>query len=231
MVRFIIKRPVAVIMTFLAVVLLGIIASGRLPVSLMPDIDVPEITVAVSRPDVSSREIENTVVSVLRRSLMQVPGVEKMNTESRNGSALLRLTFAFGNDIDLAFMEVNEKIDGAMDQLPDDLDRPRVIKASASDIPVFFLNITSADSVTGEDGFANVSDFAQNIIRKRIEQLPDVAMADITGQTAREIFIRPDQQKMRSLGISDSDISDAITVNNISIGSILVKEGKYLYNL
>ena len=231
MVRFIIQRPVAVIMTFLAVVLLGIVASGRLPVSLMPDIDVPEITVAVSRPDVSSREIENTVVSVLRRSLMQVPGVEKMATESRNGSARIQLTFAFGNDIDLAFMEVNEKIDGSMDQLPGDLERPRVIKASASDIPVFFLNITSADTLSDGEGFADVSDFAQSIIRKRIEQLPEVALADITGQATREIFIRPDEQKMKSLGITDNDISNAITANNISIGSILVKEGKYLYNL
>jgi multidrug efflux pump subunit AcrB len=231
MVRFIIKRPVAVIMTFLAVVLLGLVASGRLPVSLMPDIDVPEITVAVSGPNASSREMENTVVNVLRRSLMQVTGVEKMDTEARNGSALLRLTFAFGNDIDLAFMEVNEKIDAAMDQLPDDIDRPRVIKASASDIPVFFLNITSADTVTGEAGFATVSDFAQNIIRKRIEQLPEVALADMTGQTSREVFIRPDRQKMLSLNITSSDIEEAITSNNITIGSILVKEGKYLYNL
>ncbi len=231
MVRFIVKRPVAVIMTFLAVVLLGLVASGRLPVSLMPDIDVPEITVAVSRPDVSSREMENTVVNILRRSLMQVTGVEKMDTEARNGSALLRLTFAFGNDIDLAFMEVNEKIDGVMEQLPDDIDRPRVIKASASDIPVFFLNISAADTATGEAGFATVSDFAQNIIRKRIEQLPEVALADITGQSSREIFIRPDERKMLSLGITASDIEDAVTSNNINIGSILVKEGKYLYNL
>ena len=70
MVKFLITRPVAVIMTFLALIMLGIVASGRLPVSLMPDIDIPEITVAVSRPDVSARELENTVVSVLRRNLL-----------------------------------------------------------------------------------------------------------------------------------------------------------------
>ena len=63
MVKFLIARPVAVIMTFLALLLLGIVASNKLPVSLMPDIDIPEITVAVSRPDVSARELENTVVS------------------------------------------------------------------------------------------------------------------------------------------------------------------------
>ncbi len=231
MVKFLITRPVAVIMTFLAVIMLGIVASGRLPVSLMPDIDIPEITVAVSRPDVSSRELENSVVSVLRRNLLQVPGLDNIQSESRNGSALIRLTFQFGNDINLAFMEVNEKIDGAMNSLPRDLERPRVIKASATDIPVFMLNITLADTKAGDEKFTELSEFAETVIKKRIEQLPEVAMADITGQIKREIYILPDKQKMQSLGISEDDITKAVTLNNINIGSILVKDGKYLYNL
>ncbi len=231
MVRFLIKRPVAVIMTFLALLLLGIVASGRLPVSLMPDIDIPEITVAVTRPDVSAREIENTVVSVIRRNLLQVQGIDRIESESRNGSALLRLIFKFGNDIDLAFMEVNEKIDGSMNNLPGDLERPRIIKASATDIPVFMLNISLADKDAGEEGFIELSEFAETVIKKRIEQLPEIGMADITGQVRREIYITPDEDKMVSLGLTDDDLESAVRLNNINIGSILVKDGKYLYNL
>ena len=231
MVKFLITRPVAVIMTFLALIMLGIVASGRLPVSLMPDIDIPEITVAISRPDVSSREMENTVVGVLRRNLLQVPGLDDIESESHNGSALIRLTFKFGNDINLAFMEVNEKIDGAMNNLPRNLERPRIIKASATDIPVFMLNITLSDKETGDEKFIELSEFAETVIKKRIEQLPEVAMADITGQIKREIYISPDNKKMRSLGITGNDISQAVSLNNINIGSIMVKDGKYLYNL
>ena len=231
MVRFLIQRPVAVIMSFLAVIVLGIAASGRLPGSLMPDIDVPEITISISRPDVSSREIENTVVSVFRRSLIQVGGVSDIRSEARNGSAIIRMKFAFGNDIDLAFMEVNEKIDAAMNLLPRDLTRPRVIKASAADIPVFMLNITLTDTLADASGFAELSDFAGNIIRKRIEQLPEVAMADITGQISREIFVRPDERKMKSLGVTADDIISAVEVNNVSVSSVMVRDGKYLYNL
>jgi len=231
MIKFIITRPVAVIMTFFALILLGIVAAGRLPVSLMPDIDIPEITVAVSRPDVSAREMENTVVSVLRRNLLQVQGVDKIESESRNGSALIRLSFKFGNDIDLAFMEVNEKVDGAMNNLPRDLDRPRIIKASATDIPVFLLNVSLADEQAGEEKFIELSEFSETVIKKRIEQLPEIAMADITGQINREIYITPDEQKMTAMGITDDDISRAVNLNNINIGSILVKDGKYLYNL
>lgn len=231
MVKFLITRPVAVIMTFLALIMLGIVTSGRLPVSLMPDIDIPEITVAVSRPDVSARELENSVVSILRRNLLQVPGLDNIESESQNGSALLRLSFKYGNDINLAFMEVNEKVDGAMNNLPRDLERPRIIKASATDIPVFMLNISLLDKQAGDEKFIELSEFAETVIKKRIEQLPEVGMADITGQIKREIYITPDKKKMMSLGITDDDITRAVKLNNINIGSILVKDGKYLYNL
>ncbi len=231
MVKFLITRPVAVIMTFLALIMLGIVASGRLPVSLMPDIDIPEITVGVSRSDVSARELENTVVSILRRNLLQVQGLEGIESESRNGSALIRLTFKYGNDINLAFMEVNEKVDGAMNYLPRDLERPRIIKASATDIPVFMLNLTLADKQAGDEKFLELSEFAETVIKKRIEQLPEVGMADITGQIKQEIYISPDNEKMTGLGITDDDLSQAVRLNNINIGSIMVKDGKYLYNL
>lgn len=218
-------------MTFLAVIMLGIVATDRIPVSLMPDIDIPEITVAVTRPDVSAREIENSVVSVLRRNLIQVPGLSDLKTESRNGSAVLRLSFEYGTDINLAFMEVNEKIDGAMNGLPRDIQRPRVIKASATDLPVFMLNLSLKDDLESPEKFLELSEFAETVIKRRIEQLPEVAMADITGQVKREIFVTPVEEKMRSLGITESDIRIAIERNNINIGSILVKDGKYLYNL
>ena len=231
MVKFLIKRPVAVIMSFVAVIMLGVVSSGRLPVSLMPDIDIPEITVAITRPDNSAREIENSIVSILRRNLLQVPGLDDIESESRNGSALVVLKFEYGTDIDMAFMEVNEKIDGSMNSLPNDLERPRIIKASATDIPVFLLNLSLDDEQYSDERFNQLSKFSETVIKKRIEQLPDVAIADITGHINEEIYIKPDLEKAGSLDISENDIRDAIERNNLNIGSLLVKDGKYLYSL
>lgn len=231
MVKFLTDRPVAVVMSFIAVLMLGIVSSGRLPVSLMPDIDIPEITVAVSQPDNSAREIENSVVSILRRNLLQVPGLADIESESRNGSALILLSFEYGTDIDMAFMEVNEKIDGSMNSLPPDIERPRIIKASATDIPVFFLNLSLRNELYSEEKFMELSKFSETVIKKRIEQLPEVAIADITGQIKEEIYIEPDAERCRSMGVSENDIRAAIERNNINIGSLLVKDGKYLYNL
>ena len=96
----------------------------------------------VSAKNTSARELENTVVKPVRQQLIQVAALKDMTSETRDGAGIIRLSFDFGTNTDLAFIEVNEKIDAAMNYLPKDTDRPKVIKASATDIPVFYLNLT-----------------------------------------------------------------------------------------
>lgn len=235
MIKFLLKRPIAVLMVFLACTIIGIITYLTLPVSLLPDIPIPEITVQVTGENMSARELENTVVKPIRRQLMQTGKLRDITSETRDGSALVRLKFDFGTNTDLAFIEVNEKIDAAMNSLPRDFRRPRVIKASASDIPVFYLNLTlkedKAFSTTDEQSFLDLSDFADNIVKRRIEQLPQVAMADITGLMYRHLQIVPNMDILESASISLSDIENILAANNIEPGSMVVRDGYYEYNI
>ena len=127
MIKFLLRRPIAVLMVFLACVIIGIITYNTLPVSLLPDIAIPEITVQVTGDNMSARELENTVIKPIRRQLMQTGKLRDIRSETRDGSALVRLKFDYGTNTDLAFIEVNEKIDAAMNSLPRDFRRPRVI--------------------------------------------------------------------------------------------------------
>ncbi|MDN5290553.1 MAG: hypothetical protein PWQ06_792, partial [Anaerophaga sp.] len=165
MIKFLIHRPIAVIMTYIAILVLGLVASGLLPVSLMPDIDIPEITVQVNRPGASAREIDEGIVAPLRYQLMQVPHLDKLSTESRNGNAILKLRFNYGTDINYAFIDVNEKVDAAMDNLPDDMDRPAIVKASASDLPVFYVNVWQEN--IDEVRFMELSELTRSVLIKR----------------------------------------------------------------
>lgn len=236
MVRFLIHKPIAVLMSALAIIILGLIAWKFIPVSLMPELDIPEVTVQVSG-DMSARELEDAVVRPMRNSLMQVNHLEDIKSESYNGSALIRLTFDHGTSIDYSFIEVNEKIDRAMSGLPRGIERPRVIKASASDIPVFYLNLSLKEGVdireNGElnQDYIDFNRFANQVIRKRIEQLPEVAMVDVNGIVAPEILIVPDPAKLRALGIGLNDLESALKSQDVEIGSILVKDNQYQYNL
>ena len=235
MIKFLLQRPVAVLMVFLACVIIGIITYATLPVSLLPDIAIPEITVQVTGDNMSARELENTAVKPVRRQLMQTGKLRDIRSETRDGSAIIRLKFDYGTNTDLAFIEVNEKIDAAMNNLPRDFRRPRVIKASAADIPVFYLNLTLKDdkpyTVTDEQKFLDLSEFADNVVKRRIEQLSEVAMADMTGLMHRHVQIVPDIDKLKSASINLNDIERTLAANNIEPGSMIVRDGYYEYNI
>lgn len=235
MMDFLLKRPISVLMAFLACFIVGLVTYFTLPVSLLPDIDIPQITIQVQGDNLSARELENTRMAPLRRSLLQLSGLDEMRSETRDGSGVIHLSFEFGTRTDLSFIEVNEKIDRVMNDLPKDAVRPKAIKASATDIPVFYLNLTlkgdSAFAATDEEAFLEMSELADQVIRRRIEQLPQVAMADATGIPGRMIQLVPDMNRMQSMELTVGDLEQALQQNNVEPGSMLVREGYYEYNI
>ncbi len=242
MVRFLIERPIAVGMVFLALALLGLVTTTSLPVSLMPDIDIPVITVRVNAPEMPARQLENSVVKPLRATLKEVPRVEEMRSEAHDGSAYVELRFRHGTPVNLASVEVNEKVDKAMNYLPRSIPRPEVVRASASDLPVFYLLVTATANGNIADNTQNISDeksrrflelsnFAGQVIRKRLEQLPEVALIDMSGMAYPEIRITPKPELMASGALSLQLIERALHENNAELGNLLIRDGQYQYNV
>lgn len=233
MIKFLIYRPIAVFMSFLACVIIGSITYFTLPVSLLPDIPIPDMTVQISMQDGSARDLENAVVSQLRGELMQVGNLEELKSTSTNEKAEIKLRFEHGTDIDLAFIEVNEKIDAAMNSLPRNIERPRVVKYSATDLPVLYLNLSLKNEQpfegTAEEKFIQLSEVAENIVKRRIEQLPEVTMVDITGQVNSQVQIEPNTAIMKIAGITTSDIETAINSHGGNFGNITIRDGYYEY--
>lgn len=235
MIKFLIQRPIAVLMAFTACFIIGLVTYSTLPISLLPNIAIPEITVQVSAANTSARELENTIIKPLRGQLIQVSTLKDIHSESRDGAGIIRLSFEFGTNTDLAFIEVNEKIDAAMNYLPKETERPKVVKASATDIPVFYLNLTlkndSAYGIAHQQAFLDLCGFAESVIKRRIEQLPEVAMVDVTGLLERQVQIVPDKDKLAMMGLSIEDIESALSANNVEPGSMTVRDGYYEYNI
>ncbi len=229
MVKFLINRPVAVFMATFALLLLGIVASLRIPTSLMPDIDIPQITVNLSYPNSNAREIETNITRPLKNQLLQVGNLEEVESQTRDGFATIKLFFEHGTDTNLAFIETNEKIDASLNFLPRDLERPRVIKASATDIPILYLTVSLRRDYSDEH-FLQLSEFTETVLKKRIEQLPDIALADMSGQSKAEVVIVPKRNKLQSLGISNKKLVQSIEQNNFELGNMLVQDGIYQYN-
>lgn len=235
MIKFLVDRPIAVFMAFTAFFIIGIITYVNIPVSLLPNIPIPEITVQVSGNNTSARELENSVISPIRQQLLQINKLRDMKSETRDGNGIIRLSFQYGADIDLAFIEVNEKIDRAMNYIPKTVNRPRVVKASATDIPVFELNLTLKEDIAysthNASAFLDLSELAESVIRRRIEQLPEISMVDISGLVKKQVLIIPDMKKMSISGLSLSELESNLKNNNIDPGSMSIKDGYYQYNI
>ena len=228
MLKTLLHRPIAVTMALIAIVTLGILALGKMPVSLMPDIDIPRITVQVSSPGSSAREVEQRMVTPMRQQLSQVAGLKGIESSSRLDGGTITLSFDPGSNMSLIFIEVNEKIDRAMNSMPKDMERPKVMKMGALDIPAFYVDITAArDSVPMHD----ISRLAKNVISKRMEQLPEVAMVDMSGTVGTQITVQPDEAKLAALGLSNRDIENAINDNNIILEALSIRDGIYRYSI
>ena len=227
MLNKLLDRPISVTMILLVFVVLGFVGIGRLPVSLIPDVDIPYVTVQVAAPDLSARELDDAVVKPLRQSLVQIAHLKDIRSEARDGSATMTLSFEEGRDIDYFYIEVNEKIDRAMGSLPR-IDRPKVFKAAATDIPAFYVNITLRE---GGGDFLRMSEFARDVIAKRIEQLPEVAMVDLSGTAEREILVVPDPEALARLGLTMAAFEQAVSSANVSLSNLTIRDGEYHYNV
>lgn len=240
MIRRLIERPIAVTMCTIAVVVLGIVAARMLPISLMPEVDIPQITVRINAPNTPARELQASVIAPLRSQLMQAGHLREITAEAKDGAGLIFLQFDYGSDIDYIFIDVNERIDRAMGSLPKEVERPTVVKASATDIPAFYLNLTLVDDASGKGGrterarenrLIEMSDFASTVIAKRLEQLSEVAFVDMSGRLYPELVVMPDAARLEALGVEPAQLEAAIQANNINMGNLTVRDGQYQYNI
>jgi len=238
---FLINRPIATSMAFLAMICLGFVATINLPVNLLPDMDIPRITVKVDAPSYSARELDGSIMNPLRMHLMQVNRLNDLQIISRDGHGTVSLDFEYGTNIDLAYIAVNELVDKASATLPANVLRPVVIKAGASDIPVFYLDVFYKKHLqkkgirhlleSDEKEFVELSNFADEVIRRRIEQIPQVAMADISGRAFPEVIITPQIERIRALNLPVEKIENTIRDNMNASASLSVRDKQFRYNL
>src|SRR5690554_6543282 len=109
------------------------------------------------------------------------------------------------------------------------MERPVIVKASASDLPVFYINVWTENMDSEE--FMELSDLTRAVLIKRLEQLPEIAMVDVTGHLEPELYIQPNEEKLKSLNVTSEIINGALQQNNLSLGSISVADGQYRFNI
>ncbi|MEJ2185420.1 MAG: efflux RND transporter permease subunit, partial [Gemmatimonadota bacterium] len=219
-----IRRPVAVSMFYVAVVFLGFISFSRLPIDLLPDVAYPKLVVYTTYAGVGPAEVERLVTTPIEQELAAVPGMQNVESVTREGVSLVTIRFVWGTDMDFAALNVRERLDNLGDRLPEMAERPVILRTDPRSEPIMAISVAGGD-------LASLKDLAESVFKRRLEQIDGIAQASVTGGLDREIHVEVDPQQLESYGLTIQQIADALDAANVSMPGGTVRRGRYRYTL
>ncbi len=206
--RFSVQRPVTVMMLFLGLVLIGAVALMQVPVDLMPEMDLPTISVITAYEGAAPEDVEEKVTEPLEKELNVVPELEHITSISKEGISIITLSFEWGTDIDTRANEVRDAIGWAKWELPDEADEPRVQKFDVSQFPVLVYGVSAGRSYPGLD------DILEDQVAEPLERLPGVGSVLAWAPMKRQVNIRLDRERLVAHGLSPLDVAHIVEREN-----------------
>ena len=209
-----IRRPVAVSMLALTVVVLGLFSFDRLIIDLLPKLIYPEIRVRIVDSGVPARIMEDKITRQLEEQLAITEGAIAVQSDTSEGRSAVSLSFPYGMDIDIALREASTRLDRAKRFLPDTIDPPTIYKRDPAQIPVLELSVSSKTRDPVELRSWVDYEFARWFLN-----IEGVAAAEVGGGLVREIQIIVDQEKLAAVGFEFSELIDILQRENIDVAS------------
>ncbi len=217
-----IRRPVTVSMFVIAVMLFGWVSLGRLPLNLLPDISYPSLTVQTDYLEAAPEEVEDIVTRPIEEAVSVVPGLTRVSSVSRPGQSEVTLEFAWKTNMDLAVLEVREKLDAV--NLPRDVRRPVLLRFDPSNDPVMRIQVTGASSLS------RLRYLAEKEIKRGLESVDGVAAIKVIGGVEEQIRIEIDEKKLGETGIPITDVTRILGRENLNqaSGSLYDLDANYM---
>ncbi len=209
-----INRPVLAIVMSLAIILLGVIGFSFLGVREFPSVDPPVVTVQTSYIGANADVIESQITEPLEDAVNGVPGIRTLTSVSREGRSSITVEFELGVNIEAAANDVRDKVSGALNRLPQDVDPPVVEKADADSSPIIFLTVRS-----DKRNLLETSRIAEVLFKERIQTIPGVSSVQIWGQQRYSMRLWLDPIKLASLKLAPSDVLQALNRENVELPS------------
>jgi len=219
--RFSVKRPIFTTMVTLILVILGSVSLNRLQIDMLPDIELPTLTIRTTYEGASPEVMERLVTQQIEEIVATVPGVEEITSSSSEGQSRIRVSFVWGTDIDTAAIDVQGKIEDEINELPEDVVRPSIRKFDIASFPVVILGVSSnLDPV-------ELTELIEVQIRYRFARIPGVAQVDVWGGFNREVRIELDPDRIKAVGLPLDQVLQAIRDANLDLPTGKIEEGRY----
>ncbi len=218
---FSIDNSTSVIILSLIITILGIVAYRTMPKESFPEIVIPTVYVGTSYPGNSPVDMENLITRPIEKELKSINDVKDIRSTSIQDFSSIVVEFNPNVDISKAIQDVKDAVDKSKSELPSDLDQdPDVLEINTSDFPIMNVNIS------GDYPEEELKKYAE-YLEDEIEKLPEISKADLGGTIEREIRIEGDLYKMEAMGVSFTDISDAVSAENITMSGGNVLAGDF----
>jgi len=215
-----VKRPVTIIMTMLIIMLLGGISLTRLPIDLLPNIEIPVSIVVTDYAGVGPQEIEKLITNPLEGAVARVENIDKVTSTTSEGSSIVIAEFKSGTDMDFATLQMREKVDQIKSRLPDDAGAPMVMKLDLDAMPVVILTLSGHDA-----DLAKLQSIAEDKLKPQLERVSGAASVSVIGGYEDQVEIKTHLEKMNGYGLSISTLAQLIGAENLNAPGGQVDKG------
>lgn len=215
------RRPVAILMIVVAVVVFGLVSYNRLSLDLMPDITYPTLTIRTEYPGAAPEEVENLVSRPIEEAVGVVDNLVDISSISKSELSDVVLEFSWGTDMSAATQDVREKLDPVY--FPDGVGKPIILRYDPSMDPVMRLG------VYGTDDLYLLRKICDEDVKRDLEGIPGVAAVKVKGGLEEEIRVELDEKRLASLGIDIGTVNQRLSGENINLAGGKLKEGEAEY--
>ncbi len=219
LVRFAVERRVTMGMIVLGVLVLGWLSLSRLPLEFLPAFSSSNISVTAPYPSSSPEEIERLIVRPLEDSLSTINGIDTLSASAGANQARLNVSFVEGTDMDMAAVEVRDRIDRARHLLPDDLERVSIRRFQSGDIPILRFDLSA------EWDRVRLFDFVENVAQRRLERLEGVAQVSVGGLRIPELQVNLDPARMQAHRVDVRSLVATLRSANVNFSAGEIRDG------
>ena len=220
-----VKRPVATLMAFVAVFLLGVIAWQRLAIDMMPEIESPSISVFTRWDGASTEDVEQQITRVIESALGSVTDLDEITSTTSEGVSRVTCKFKWGTELGEAANDMRDLLERAKRRLPDDADDPVMFKFNTANMPILGFSVTATENIE------KLEDTVNDDIVDVLKRVPGVGTAEAFGGLERQINVFLDPAKLSAHGLSVAAIAAAIDADNQTEPAGNVKIGTVDYTI
>lgn len=220
-----IKRHVFAFMLSAVIMLVGFISYQRVGLDQFPQVDFPIIAITTTLKGANPENVDMSLTNVIENAINSVPGIQHIQSSSSPGVSVVVITFELEKNINVAFNEIQAKINQAMRRLPKDADPPVVAKMDSGSMPVMWL------ALQGDRTQQQLNEYASNIIKKKLENISGVGEVRLGGRRDRTIRVQVDPQRMAALAVTPQDIVAAFSREHLQLPGGFLVQGNQEYLL